>query len=37
MGLKKKEKLFSNLENREEKEKLFLRFLKIKRRMRHEN
>ena len=37
MGLKKKEKLFSSLENREEKEKLFLRFLKIERRTRHEN
>ena len=37
MGLKKKEKLFSSLENREEKEKLFLRFLKIERRTRHGN
>ena len=36
MGLKRKEKLFSSLENREEKEKLFLRFLKIERRTRHE-
>ena len=37
MGLKQKEKLFPSLENREEKEKLFLRFLKVERRTRHEN